>query len=273
MIKSHLDASTTPQAAHTERLYKQAPLSFYVKGKHQKASQATLENHPEGSNGDLGRRASGFITTARRTARPPAHRAARPPTGPGEAGSRTRQALRPSADRRAARRPGQAAPETADAGLRRRSPGPAVHGHMSLRGRRRRTPAPRLGRAAQSGGRPTAPSAASRGQHRGDAAPTPAPASRFPRPGPRRRRLGHFPRTRKSSGGGRGARGRALRLHLAARPAGGTCPPAVLGTGSRCSRPGKALLSPGSHITTSIHSKFRAQVGATASASLQLWPG
>ena len=75
MIKSHLGASTTPQAAHTEGLYKQTPLSFYVKGKHQKASRATLENHPEGSNGDLGRRASGFITTARRAARPPAVRA------------------------------------------------------------------------------------------------------------------------------------------------------------------------------------------------------
>lgn len=185
MIKSHLGASTTPQAAHTERLYKQTPLSFYVKEKHQKASQATLENHPEGSNGDLGRPASGFITTARRTARPPARRAARPPTGPGEAGSRTRQALRPSADRRAASRPGQAAPETADAGPRRRSPGPAVHGHMSLRGRRRPAPArphpawDALLRAAAGPRRPPRP--------RGDSTaatppppPPPPPGSRDP---------------------------------------------------------------------------------------------
>lgn len=49
--------------------------------------------------------------------------------------------MRPSADRRAAGRTRQAAPGAAEAWPRRRSPGPAVHGHMSLRGRRRPAPA------------------------------------------------------------------------------------------------------------------------------------
>lgn len=146
--------------------------------------------------------------------------------------------------------------------------GPWSHVAAGLPSPRARTPARRPGRAAPSGGWPTAPSAASRGQHRGDAAPAPAPApaSRFPRPG--RRRLRHLPRTRKSAGGGGGARGRARRLHLAARAPGRTCPPAVLGTGSCDPRPGKALLPRGSHITTPIHCKLGARVDALTSASL-----
>lgn len=49
--------------------------------------------------------------------------------------------MRPSADRRAAGRTGQAAPGAPEARTGRRLPGPAVHGHMSLRGRRRPAPA------------------------------------------------------------------------------------------------------------------------------------
>lgn len=49
--------------------------------------------------------------------------------------------MRPSADRRAAGRTGQAAPGAPEARTGRCLPGPAVHGHMSLRGRRRPAPA------------------------------------------------------------------------------------------------------------------------------------
>lgn len=219
-----------------------------------------MENHPKGSNGDPNARGAVPPTTARRAAR----RGARPtrPRGSRLAGRAGRLCgLAPTAAQRAVA--GRPHPGAAEAWPRRRSPGPAVHSHMSLRGRRRPAPARRPGRAAQSGGRPTAPSAASRGQHRGDTAPAPAPASRFPRPG--RRRLRHLRRTRKSAGGGGGARGRALRLHLAARAPGGTCPPAVLTTGSCCPRPGKTLLPRGSHITTPIRCKLGAQVDAPAS--------
>lgn len=92
--------------------------------------------------------------------------------------------------------------------------------------------------------------------------PRPCPRLSVPATRPAAAAAAPLPSANQEVGGrGRGARGRALRPHLAARALVGTCPPAVLGTDSCCPRPGKALLPRGSHITTPIHWKLGAQLG------------
>lgn len=99
--------------------------------------------------------------------------------------------MRPSADRRAASRPGPGrTPEPGTPGPRRRSPGPAVHGHMSLRGRRRPAPARRparshaawdaLLRAAAGPRRPPRPRGDSTAVATPPPPPPPPPGSRDP---------------------------------------------------------------------------------------------
>lgn len=175
-MKNHLGASTTLQAAHTERLYKQTPLSFYNKGKHRrppwkttlKGAKATLT---------LGER----FQNNRSHSRPPAAAPGR--RGSGKQGRRPGRlcGLAPTAAQPAV--PGRPHPGPRTPGPRRRSPGPAVHGHMSLRGRRRPAPArphaawDALLRAAAGPRRPPRP--------RGDSTaatppPPPPPGSRDP---------------------------------------------------------------------------------------------